>query len=87
MSTAKVVAELNEELIKTYALILEEVGSVSWEVDDIMTRIFQRDDGGWEIGIYREDLVSTKVGEVYGFVEIDGGICTGSSVDAVEFFL
>jgi hypothetical protein len=76
-----------ENLIETYALILAEVEIVAFEVDDILYRIFQRHDGDWEIGIYREDLVSAKVGEVYAFVEIDGGICTGSSKDAVEFFL
>ena len=83
MSTAKV----EENVINSYAIILEEVGTVAFEVEDILYRIFQRHDGDWEIGIYREDLVSTKVGEVYAFVEIDGGICTGSSKDAVEFFL
>jgi hypothetical protein len=83
MSTAKV----GENVINSYAIILEEVGTVAFEVEDILYRIFQRDDESWEIGVYREDLVSAKVGEVYAFVEIDGGICTGSSVDAVEFFL
>ena len=83
MSTAKV----GENVINSYAIILEEVGTVAFEIDDILYRIFQRDDESWEIGVYREDLVSAKVGEVLAFVEIDGGICTGSSVDAVEFFL
>jgi len=83
MSTPK----LAENLIKTYALILEEVEIVAFEIDDILYRIFQRDDESWEIGIYREELIATKVGEIFAFVEIDGGICTGSSKDAVEFFL
>ncbi len=83
MSTAKV----EENVINSYAIILEEVGTVAFEVEDILYRIFQRHDGDWEIGVYREDLVSTKVGEFYAFVEIFGGICTGSSKDAVEFFL
>ena len=83
MSTAKV----GENVINSYAIILEEVGTVAFEVEDILYRIFQRDDESWEIGVYREDLVSAKVGEVFAFVEIDGGICTGSSKDAVEFFL
>jgi len=76
-----------ENLIETYALILAEVEIVAFEVDDILYRIFQRDDKSWEIGVYREELMTTKVGEVFAFVEIDGGICTGSSKDAVEFFL
>lgn len=80
-------AKVGENVINSYAIILEEVGTVAFEVEDILYRIFQRDDESWEIGVYREDLVSAKVGEVYAFVEIDGGICTGSSVDAVEFFL
>ena len=76
-----------ENLIETYALILEEVGTVAFEIDDILYRICQRADKSWEIGVYREELMTTKVGEVFAFVEIDGGICTGSSKDAVEFFL
>jgi len=76
-----------ENLIKTYAIILEEVEVVVFEVDDILYRIFQRDDESWEIGVYREELITTKVGDMFAFVEIDGGICTGSSKDAVEFFL
>ncbi len=80
-------AKVAENLIDTYAIILEEVEIVAFEVDDILYRIFQRDDGSWEIGVYREELITTKVGEMFAFVEIDGGICTGSSRDAVEFFL
>jgi hypothetical protein len=76
-----------ENLIETYSIILEEVGTVAFEIDDILYRIFQRDDESWEIGVYREELITTKVGEVYAFVEIDSGICTGSSKNAVEFFL
>ena len=79
--------KIKEELLKVYTLLLEEEGEVAFILEDILYHIFQRDDESWEIGIYREDLVSAKVGEVYAFVEIDGGICTGSSVDAVEFFL
>ena len=64
MSTAKV----GENVINSYAIILEEVGTVAFEVEDILYRIFQRDDESWEIGVYREDLVSAKVGEVLAFV-------------------
>jgi hypothetical protein len=79
--------KLGENLIETYSIILEEVGTVAFEIEDILYRIFQREDDSWEIGIFREDFISAKVGEVFAFVEIDGGICTGSSKDAVEFFL
>lgn len=79
--------ELAENLINTYAIILDEVGQVVFEIDDILYRIFLRHDEEWEIGVYREELITTKVGEVFAFVEIDGGICTGNSRDAITFFL
>jgi len=83
MSTAK----LADNVIEAYAILLEELEHVEFEVEDILYRIFQRHDERWEIGVYREELITTKVGEVYAFVEIDSSICTGSSKDAVEFFL
>jgi len=83
MNTGK----LAENIIQVYSIILEEVGQVSFQNEDILYRIFQREDSSWEIGIFREDFISAKVGEVFAFVEIDGGVCTGSSKDAVEFFL
>ena len=83
MNTGK----LAENIIQVYSIILEEVGQVSFQNEDILYRIFQREDDSWEIGIFREDFISVKVGEVFAFVEIDGGVCTGSSKDAVEFFL
>jgi hypothetical protein len=79
--------KLAENLIQVYSLILEEVGQVSFQNEDILYRIFQRSDESWEIGVYREELIATKVGEVFAFVEIDSSTCSGSSTDAVKFFL
>ena len=80
-------SKLAENLINVYALVLEEVGQVVFEIDDVLYRIFQRHDEDWEIGVYREELITTKVGEVFAFVEIDGGVCTGSSQDAITFLI
>jgi len=81
------ISQVDVDLLRSYALILEEVGQVAFQVNDILYRVFQSDDGSWDISIYREDLVSTKVGEVLAFVEIDSSTLVGSSNEAVEFFL
>lgn len=83
MSTAK----LADNVIDVYSLLLEELEHVEFEIEDILYRIFQQSNGSWEIGLYREELITTKVGEVYAFVEIDSTTFTGSNRDAVEFFL
>jgi hypothetical protein len=79
--------KVGAHLIETYSIILEEVGTVAFQNEDILYRIFQRSDESWEIGVYREELIATKVGEVFAFVEIDSSTCSGSSTDAVKFFL
>lgn len=65
---------------KLYAEILKLSGEVAVKDGDRIIEIsLSISNIGWYITVYEDD------GE--GYVECDGGICTGSALDAVQFFL
>jgi len=70
---------MNQSLITAYASILEQNQAATFEHNDIIYRIWANDEG-W----YLELLEENDSGE---WVEIDGGLCTGSAIDAIEFML
>jgi len=70
---------MKESLVTTYAAILEAQQAVTFEHNDIIYRIWANDEG-W----YLELLEENDGGQ---WEETDGGLCTGSARDAVEFML
>jgi len=79
-------------LIDLYAGILESEQAVTFEHNDTIYRIWWSDGSeGWymelltesDAGMWNEDL--TRIIDESPWLEVDGGLCTGSARDAVEF--
>lgn len=65
------------------AKILEETEKVMFEHNQLIYEVFLRSDGDYEVNIYSfDDFISGDELEA-----VDGGCCTGSAKDAVEFML
>ena len=70
-------APSKEEL---YAQILELERHVIFGTEDEFTEIFESTEGGWVVNTFK----AHDDGQRYD--ETDGGLCTGSALDAVQFF-
>lgn len=71
---------MKNKIQKLYAEILSIESEVTVKDGDKIIEIsLSISNNGWYITVYEDD------GE--GYVECDGGICTGSTLDAVQFFL
>ena len=87
-------SELRGDLVATYASILHEENAVTFEHDERIYRIWESSsEEGWYIEVLEVSEVSlwakslnTIISEE-PWIEADGGLCTGSAKDAVEFML
>lgn len=77
---------LAKNKINTIIRILKKDCSVTFEFDNSYYEIFESSEGGYVINVYSsadrdedEELLDSNM--------IDGGHCTGSAKDAVEFML
>ena len=75
---------MNAEIKNLYAQILELNREVT-VVDRGGQIDINESDDGWNIVCY--NLETVKDSDNYMLVEHDGGLCTGSALDAVEFML
>lgn len=80
---------MKEQLIEAYAAILESERAVTFEHSNNIYRIWANDEG-WYLELLEEnselwnsELTATEE----SWTEFDGGLCTGSARDAVEFML
>jgi len=71
---------MKTSLVLAYAAILEVEQAVTFEHNDTIFRIWWSDQGGWYMELLEQD-------DDLGWAEMDGGLCTGSARDAVEFML
>ena len=74
---------MNNTVKNAYAMVLTERGSITFEEDGLVFEINESEEG------YMIDLFFPVHTTGNGFMckEIDGGICTGSALDAIEFML
>ena len=71
---------MKQLLINAYAAILESEHAVTFEDGDTIYRIWANDEG-WNVNVYEEHQDGDH------FYESDGGLCTGTARDAIEFML
>lgn len=78
-------------LIELYAGILESEQAVTFEHNNIIYRIWWSDDNeGWYLELLEENNELWNAELKYteeAWTEADGGLCTGSARDAIEFML
>ena len=80
------VDEINESRIKSFVKMLEDNQEVEFSYNEFYYEIFQSIESGYIINVYSSD---EKDGDGYYLEvnELDGGLCTGSARDAIEFML
>lgn len=72
---------------KKCATKLRKNRNVEFKFGSCITDIFEGSEGGWYIAIYDEDAEKDENGCFNEDDEIDGGLCTGSAINAVTFFI
>ena len=77
---------LSESQILEYATILENGGTLEFEYNGLFYEIFESLDTGYIVNIYSSNT-KDEDDEFLDEYEVDGGLCTGSARDAVEFML
>ena len=75
---------MNTKTIELYTEILEIEREITIVIGETQIDIHESDEG-WYIQTYT--LNTVKDSDSYLLIEDDGGLCTGSARDAVEFFL
>ena len=75
---------MNTNIISLYTQILEAQREITIVIGETQIDIHENDNG-WYIQTYELDII--KDSDNYLLREDDGGLCTGSARDAVEFFL
>ncbi len=67
---------MTQETIKILAKQLDDDNEITFHYNDLSYRIYWSfTEGGWMIDIIKDDKI------------IDGGLCTGSTEDTIEFML
>ena len=77
---------LHNNKINTLARILNSTHKVEFQNDGLYYEIFESSNDGYEINVYSKNSKDEN-GEYCESDIIDGGTCTGSARDAVEFML
>lgn len=72
--------------MNTIARALKNDGSVTFEFEKSYYEIFESDESGYVVNVY-SSADRDEDGELLDSNIIDGGHCTGSARDAVEFML
>jgi len=80
------VITMDEKRIKELADLLNSNKSVEFEYKDLYYQVFESSEYGYVVNVY----TSNEKDEDDDFIEsnlIDGGLCTGSAKDAIEFMI
>lgn len=72
---------------KKCAAKLRKNRNVEFKFGGCISDIFESSEGGWYMTIYEEDAKKDENGDFDEDDEIDGGLCTGSAINAVTFFI
>ena len=80
------VADMNEQRIKSFVKTLEENKTVHFSYNEYYFEIFESaTDSGYVVNVYSSD--EKEDNEYIEANLLDGGICTGSALDAIYFML
>ena len=79
-------SEMNENKIASYAKILEETTLVHFSYNEFYYEVFESVDTGYIVNVYGNDE-KDEDGDYLEKNILDGGLCTGSPRDAIEFML
>ena len=77
---------ISEEIINELAINLKNKQSVEFEYNDLFYEIFESCDTGYIVNLYSSDE-KDEHGEYLEINNVDGGLCTGSTSDAVWFMV
>lgn len=63
--------------------------TVMFKHGDRLIEVSVATEGGYMVNVYEDDVISvgSEFRTVNGFIEQDGGLCTGSARDAIEFMI
>lgn len=77
---------MKKEIILQLASKLQEVGRVEFEYNSSFYEIFESTEGGYMINIYSSNEKDEDNEYLYEN-NFDGGLCTGTAKDAIQFML
>jgi hypothetical protein len=77
---------ISEEIINELAINLKNKQSVEFEYNDLFYEIFESCDTGYIVNLYSSDE-KDEHDEYLEINNVDGGLCTGSTSDAVWFMV
>lgn len=80
------IADMNEKRITSFTKTLEETKEVEFSYNEFYYEIFESADSGFIVNVYADDE-KDEDGYYLDKHIVDGGLCSGSSRDAVEFML
>lgn len=78
--------EYKELAIDTLSKILDHYQKVEFRYNNLYYEIFDSSNGGYMVNIYSEDEKDEDNCYLDEYL-VDGGLCTGSCKDAIEFML
>ena len=76
---------MNKNNISKLADILKKDTYVEFAYNNLFYEIFESTNGGYMVNLYSSNEKDED--DEYLFENIDGGLCTGSPKDAIEFML
>ena len=79
-------SEYEELAISTLSKILDIHQRVEFRYNNLYYEVFDSTNGGYMVNIYYSDE-KDEDGNFLENIIIDGGLCTGTSQDAIEFML
>lgn len=81
------IANRNEKRISSLVMLLEENKAVEFVYNEFYYEVFESSSSdGYIVNVFSDDE-KDEYGEYLEKNEVDGGLCSGSARDAVEFML
>ena len=78
--------DMGKKKVKELSKILENKQSVEFVHNNLFYELFDGSEGGYIVNVYSSDK-KDEDGCYLDEYLVDGGLCTGSSKDAIEFML
>ena len=80
------IADMNESRIASFTKTLEDTRTVQFPYNEFYYKVFKSADSGYVVNVYADDE-KDEDGFYLDKHILDGGLCTGSPRDAIEFML
>jgi len=78
--------DIGKKKVKELSKILEIKQSVTFGHNNLFYELFDSSEGGYIVNVYSSDKKDEDECYLDKYL-VDGGLCTGSSKDAIEFML